>query len=181
MKRGLAVAVAAVALLGAGISGCSSDKSSTGSGETSSSPGTTPVITDTTSAAPGGTSWNITLNGEALPQGDGSSKVTCGRGTPISGPSRGKQTINIKAGPGRADLVEGPLQVASVRISDGTGAYYLYDPSQAARHVGGGDAQVTEEGESYKITGHIALELNGEGKTQKDATPVPFEFEATCP
>jgi len=187
MKRELIVTASAMAMLVAGISGCSSNKSSTGSSgassasTTSAAANTTPTAPATTSASAGGTSWNITLNGKALAQNVNYRDVTCGRGTPISGPSRGKTTVEITAGPANAEVSEGPLQVQWVNITDDTRATYRYDPSQASYHVGGGDAQVTQSGNTYKITGHIAPYENAQGQTQKDATPVPFELDATCP
>ena len=178
MKRALTVGVAAIAILAVCISGCSSDKSSTGSSATPGASAT--AASGTTSAALGGTSWNITLNGQAMAKGG--NKVTCGRGTPISGPSRGLKTIHIEAGNGEADLTEGdPLKVDRILIKDDTGASYLYDPLQVQQHVGGGDAQVSKSGNTYEITGRIAPYRSAQGQTLKDAPPVPFEFEATCP
>lgn len=80
-----------------------------------------------------------------------------------------------------ADLTDGTLEVQRVSIADSSGATYLLDPKQAAYQVGGGDATATNSGKTYKITGHIAPYTNAQQETLKDAAPVPFEFDATCP
>jgi hypothetical protein len=120
------------------------------------------------------TSWNITVNGQAMNKGGpGGKAVSCGH-----------NPIHIVVGTGSgtfANLTEGTLEVVQISIADATGATYLYDPKQTVYHWGGGDAQATQSGKTYTITGHIAPYMNVQGQTQKDATPVPFEFDATCP
>jgi hypothetical protein len=119
------------------------------------------------------TSWNIILNGQELSKGAGGNQVTCGH-----------DPIHIVVGGSNglfANLTEGTLQVQQISLVDNTGASYLYDPKQTVYHWGGGDAQATQSGNAYKITGHIAPYMSVQGQTQKDATPVPFEFDATCP
>ena len=131
------------------------------------------IATSQMAVAHADTSYNIVVNGQTLAKGPGGNQVTCGH-----------NPIHIVAGGGQgnfANLTEGSLQVQQISITDGTGASYLYDPKQAPYHVGGGDAQATQSGNTYKITGHIAPYQTAQGQTQKDATPVPFEFDATCP
>jgi hypothetical protein len=119
------------------------------------------------------TSWNITINGQAIAKGPAGNDVSCGH-NPIH--------IVVGGNSGTfANLTDGTLQVQRISITDSTGPTYLYDPSQVAYHVGGGDATATNSGKTYKITGHIAPYTNAQQQTLKDAAPVPFEFDATCP
>jgi lipoprotein LpqH len=173
VKRELAVAVAGTAIVVAGVSGCSSNKSSTSSESAGSS---ATAAASGTSVVPEDMSWNITVNNQAVAQGVGANKVACGKD--------GDDPIHIMVGSGTGtyvDLTKETLEVEAVSISDDTGASYLFDPEQQAYHWGGGDAQATRSGKTYKITGHIAPYMNVQGQIQKDATPVPFEFVATCP
>ena len=149
---------------------------------TSVAASTTPVITGTTSAAPSGKSWNITLDGRPIAQGEGVYTATCAHQTAISrDPSNPSgESIHIVAGPGTTDLIAGSLEVQKVSITDDSGDSYLYDPKQVSFHVGGGDAQAAQSGMTYTIIGHIAPYQTVQGQTLKDATPVPFEFEVTC-
>jgi hypothetical protein len=81
----------------------------------------------------------------------------------------------------RADLINTtPLQVISISLMDANKNEYLLNPS-STNHTGGGDAQITKNGNTFKMVGHIALYMNAQQQIQTDATPVPFEFDVTCP
>jgi hypothetical protein len=118
-------------------------------------------------------SWSAIVNGQEFAHGAEAKEVSCGH-----------DPIHIVVGFGEgisANLTEGTLEVQSVSIAPSRGASYLYDPKQTVRGSGGGDAQATQSGKAYKITGHIAPYLDAQQQILHNATPVPFEFDATCP
>jgi Protein of unknown function (DUF2510)/Mycobacterium 19 kDa lipoprotein antigen len=126
-------------------------------------------------ASAGAAQWNIIVNGQDIRAYHPELGAGCSGQNPIH--------IAVSGGSSFAELTEGTLQVLRVYINDEakTGNSYMYDPKQQASHVGGGDAQATQSGKTYKITGHIApYHTPNETETQHDATPVPFEFDATC-
>jgi hypothetical protein len=118
-------------------------------------------------------SWSVIVDGQQLAHGDEATRVTCGH-----------DPIHIVVGYGSgvfANLTEGTLEVQQISVAARSGATYLYDPKQTVYGWGGGDAQATQSGKTYKITGHIAPYTSAQGQTLKNATPVPLEFDATCP
>jgi Mycobacterium 19 kDa lipoprotein antigen len=125
-------------------------------------------------AAHAGGSWSAIVNGQELAHGDEAKQVSCGH-----------DPIHIVVGYGSgifANLAEGTLEVRQISIGPrGGGTTYLYDPKQTVYGSGGGDAQATQSGKTYKITGHIAPYLSAQGQILKNATPVPLEFDVTCP
>jgi hypothetical protein len=118
-------------------------------------------------------SWSAIVNGQQFAHGEEAKQVSCGH-----------DPIHIVVGYGSgvfANLTEGTLEVQQISIGPRGGASYLYDPKQTVYGYGGGDAQATQSGQAYKITGHIAPYQSAQGQTLKNAAPVPFEFDATCP
>jgi hypothetical protein len=126
------------------------------------------------------TSWNITLNGQALAKGPYGNQVGCG-------PEGDHFRILVGGGTGDYAKIYNttPPQVKQVSIVDATGETYSYlSPTEPVpiTNVLGGDAQVASSGNTYRITGHISpYLLPGMGGRVSNPTPVPFEFDATCP
>jgi ipoprotein LpqH len=162
VKRGLTVAVAGAAVLVAGLSGCSSNKSSTGGG------GSSGTSAGPTSAAAGGTAGTkVVIDGKD--QNVSASSVVCAKvGADVS--------ITIGgAGSGINALVSdaNPPEVKSVGLGSVNGVALAY-----AAGDGKGNASATKNGNSYKITGN-ATGLD----VANPMTPVkkPFEIDVTCP
>jgi hypothetical protein len=124
------------------------------------------------------------VNGQQISKGP-ADDVSCGLGTPpsgVPGTPAGTGLYEISAGGAKANIANTtPPRAIQVTITDPNNNLYMFDPGQTGRHVGGGDAQVTKDGNTFKITGHIAPYQNAQGQTQEDATPVPFDVNATCP
>jgi hypothetical protein len=78
--------------------------------------------------------------------------------------------------------LETPPKVDMVGIRPDTGGQYIFDVRgvQGTTHPAG-DAQVTNSGKTYKITGHISPASGEVGSWTTLGPPVPFEFDATCP
>jgi ipoprotein LpqH len=158
VKRQLTVAVAGAAILAAGISGCSSNKSSTsGSGGGSS--------TSASVSAGGAGGTKVTIDGKDQ---NVSGSVVC---------SNAGGTINIAIGGAAtgiaAVLSDGnPPQVKSVGLGNVNGVTLGYTPG-----AGQGNASATKNGNSYKITGS-ATGIDMSNPMQ----PVnkPFEIDVTC-
>ena len=159
MKRGLTVAVAGAAILAAGVSGCSSNKSSTGSGGSPS--GGVSVAT-----GGGGASPKVTIDGKDQ-NVSGSVVCTNGGGSvniAIGGPATGIAAVLSDAN---------PPQVKSVGLGNVNGVTLAYAPG-----TGQGNASATKNGNSYKISG-TATGVDMANPMQ----PVnkPFEIEVSCP
>jgi lipoprotein LpqH len=158
VKRQLTVAVAGAAILAAGISGCSSNKSSTsGSGGGSS--------TSASVSSGGAAGTKVTIDGKDQ---NVSGSVVC---------SNAGGTINIAIGGAAtgiaAVLSDGnPPQVKSVALGNVNGVTLGYTPG-----AGQGNASATKNGTSYKITGS-ATGIDMANPMQ----PVnkPFEIDVTC-
>jgi ipoprotein LpqH len=157
VKRGLTVAVAGAAILAAAISGCSSNKSSTGSGGGSS--GATSVGTG------GGSAPTVTIDGK-------NQNVT---GSVVCTTAGGNTTIAIGgAATGiSAVLSDGnPPQVKSVGLGNVNGVTLAYAAGSSQ-----GNASATKNGSSYKVSG-TATGVDMANPMQ----PVnkPFEIDVTC-
>jgi lipoprotein LpqH len=153
VKRGLTVAVAGAAIVVAGISGCSSNKSSTGGGTTSVATGG------------GGTAPTVTIGGNNQNVGG---NVVC---TTAGG------TVNIAVGGAATGIGAvltdaNPPEVKSVGLGNVNGVTLAY-----AAGSGQGKASATRNGNSYKITG-TATGVDMANPTQ----PVnkDFEIDVTC-
>jgi ipoprotein LpqH len=167
VKRGLTVAVAGAAIVVAGISGCSSNKSSTGASSGASA---------ATSAGGGGTpSVSVGGGGAAAPTViiDGKNQNITGQVvcTTVSG----NTTIAIggaATGISAVLTTDNPPQVKSVGLGNVNGVTLAY-----AAGSGQGNASATKDGSSYKITG-TATGVDMANPMQ----PVkkPFEIDVTC-
>ena len=159
MKRSIAVAAAATAIVVVGLSGCSSNKSSTGG--SSSNP---------TSAAPTGSSGSapakVTIDG----------KDQHVQGTVACSTMGGNVNIAIggaSTGIGAVLTDANPPAVKSVGLGNVNGVTLGYTPG-----TGQGNASATKNGNSYKISG-TATGVDMSNPMQ----PVnkPFEIDVTCP
>ncbi len=161
MKRGLAVAtvgLASAAALVVGLSGCSSDKPSSGGSSPSGS---------TSAAAGAGGPTKVIIDGKDQNIASGTSNCTSMGGTitiMIGGASTG---IAAVLGTGN------PPDVKSVGLGSVNGVVLAY-----AAGTGQGNASATKNGNSYKITG-TATGIDA----SNPMTPVnkSFEIDATCP
>lgn len=141
VKRGILVGVAGVAMVVAGLAGCSSNKSKTSSPNTSSAkPSAQQVIVD-------GQNQSVT------------GKVTC---TPANG------NINIGIGDptdgiGAVVTDANPPAVHSVGLGSPNGVTLGYADSASQ-----GSAQATKNGNSYKITGTATgVDMNSQQQVSK--------------
>ncbi len=158
MKRGLTVAVAGAAILAAGISGCSSNKSTTGGSGTST-----------------GTSASATAGGAA-----GTKVIIDGKDQNVTGSvvcTTAGGNVNIAIGGAATGIAAvltdaNPPEVKSVGLGNVNGVTLGYTPG-----TGQGKASATKDGNSYKITG-TATGIDMANPTQ----PVnkPFEIDVTC-
>ncbi|KAA1249580.1 hypothetical protein F0Q45_14475 [Mycobacterium simiae] len=160
MKRGLTVAVAGAAILVAGLSGCSSNKSTTSGGGTSS--------TGATSASTGGSGASGT---KVLIDGQ-DQHVT---GSVVCTTAAGNVNIAIGgAATGIAAVLTdtNPPEVKSVGLGNVNGVTLGYTSG-----TGQGKAEATKNGSTYKITG-TATGVDMANPMQ----PVnkPFEIDVTC-
>lgn len=154
MKRGLTVAAAGAAILVAGISGCSSHKSSTGGGASS---GVAATPSGSTSVVIDGKNQNVTGSVVCSTVGGNTTIAIGGAATGIS-----------------AVLSDGnPPEVKSVGLGNVNGVTLAY-----ASGSGQGNASATKNGSAYKITG-TATGVDMANPMQ----PVnkPFEIDANCP
>ena len=158
MKRELMVAVAGAAILAAGITGCSSNKSTTSSSGTSSG--------SSASATSGGAAGTkVTIDGK-------DQNVT---GSVVCTTAGGNVNIAIGgAATGIAAVLSdaNPPDVKSVGLGNVNGVTLGYTAG-----TGQGKASATKDGNSYKITG-TATGVDMANPTQ----PVnkPFEIDVTC-
>jgi lipoprotein LpqH len=158
VKRGLAVAGASAAVLVVGLSGCSSDKPSSG--------GSSPSGTTSVSAGGAGGPTKVIIDGKEQNIASGTTNCTSMGGTisiMIGGASTG---IAAVLGTGN------PPEVKSVGLGSVNGVVLAY-----AAGTGQGNASATKNGNSYKITG-TATGIDA----ANPMTPVSksFEIDATC-
>lgn len=152
MKRGFLVAVGGAAIVIAGLSGCSSDKKSETTGETSSA-----------ASAQGKTTVSI----------DGKDQSV--QGTVVCSSMGGNMNIAIgdaTTGIG-AVLSEDGATVKSVGLGNVNGVTLGYQSG-----VGQGEAKVEKDDKTYKITG-TATGVDMANPMQP--VNKPFEIEVTCP
>ena len=158
MKRGLTVAVAGAAILAAGISGCSSNKSTSGSSGSSS-----------------GTSASATAGGAAGTKVSIDGKDQNVQGTTVCTTAGGSVNIAIGgAATGIAAVLTDPSppQVKSVGLGNVNGVTLGYTSG-----TGQGNATASKDGNTYKISG-TATGVDMANPMQ----PVnkPFEIDVTC-
>jgi lipoprotein LpqH len=159
VKRGLTVAIAGAAIVVAGISGCSSNKSST-------------------SGTVNGTSYNVATpgSGAAAPTVviDGKNQNVTGQVvcTTVSG------NTNIVVGGTATGIsavltTDNPPKVQSVGLGNVNGVTLAY----SAAAPGQGDASATKDGNTYKITGNATgVDMANPMQPVKK----PFEIDVTC-
>jgi ipoprotein LpqH len=158
VKRGLTVAVAGAAILAAGISGCSSNKSTSGSSGSSS-----------------GTSASATAGGAAGTKVSIDGKDQNVQGTTVCSTAGGSVNIAIGgAATGIAAVLTdaSPPQVKSVGLGNVNGVTLGYTSG-----TGQGNATASKDGNTYKISG-TATGVDMANPMQ----PVnkPFEIDVTC-
>ncbi len=159
MKRGLTVAVAGAAILAAGISGCSDNKSTTGSSGTSSG-------ASVSAGAGSAAGTKVTIDGK-------DQNVS---GTVVCATAAGNVNISIgsaSTGVGAVLTDADPPQVKSVGLGSVNGVALGYTSG-----TGQGNATAKKDGNSYTISG-TATGVDMANPTQ----PVnkPFEINVTCP
>lgn len=151
MKRELTIAAVGVAILAAGISGCSSNKSSNGSsgGNTSG----------------GGSGPTVTIDGKNQ---NVAGSVACNTAGGTVNIAIGEKATGIGA-----VLSDGnPPQVKSVGLGNVNGVTLAYTQGGV-----GGNASATKDGNHYKITG-TATGVDKANPTQ--TVNKPFEIDVTC-
>lgn len=158
MKRGLTVAVAGAAILAAGISGCSSNKSTSGSSGTSSG-------SSASASAGGAAGTKVSIDG----------KDQNVQGTTVCTTAGG--TVNIAIGGAATGIAAvltdaNPPQVKSVGLGNVNGVTLGYTSG-----TGQGNATASKDGNTYKISG-TATGVDMANPMQ----PVnkPFEIDVTC-
>ncbi|MBV8786358.1 MAG: lipoprotein LpqH [Mycobacterium sp.] len=158
MKRGLTVAVAGAAILAAGISGCSSNKSTSGSSGSSSG-------TSASAGAGGASGTKVSIDG----------KDQNVQGTTVCTTAGG--TVNIAIGGAATGIAAvltdaNPPQVKSVGLGNVNGVTLGYTSG-----TGQGNATASKDGNNYKISGN-ATGVDMANPMQ----PVnkPFEISVTC-
>ncbi|MCV7380353.1 hypothetical protein A5672_22695 [Mycobacterium alsense] len=157
MKRGLTVAVAGAAILAAGISGCSSNKSTT------SGSGTSSAGTSVATGGGGGAGPTVIIDGK-------NQNVT---GSVVCTTVGGDTTIAIGgAATGISAVLTGDNTVKSVGLGNVNGVTLAY-----AQGSGQGNANATKDGNKYTIKG-TATGVDMANPMQ----PVnkPFEIDVTC-
>ncbi|MDH6243528.1 lipoprotein LpqH [Mycobacterium sp. OTB74] len=171
MKRGLAIAAGGAAILIAGLTGCSHEKSSSGSsGATGGATATASVATSLPNggnAAAGSGTAKVTVDGQ--PQDvAGSIGCTTSGGNVVIGIG------NASGGLGATLTDADPPVVKAVGLGNVGGTALAY-----AEGVPGNEATATRDGKTYKITGTIsAVDMSNPtaGPAKKS-----FEMEVTCP
>lgn len=174
MKRGFLLAIGGAAVIIAGLSGCSSDKSTEASSDASAT--TSAEASPTTSAS-------VSAGDATATTGAGTARVTIdGQDHPVEG------TVVCATVAGNVTLTVGQgMTAVSATVSEGD------QPSVTAVALGnvdgvslgytsgvpGGDATATKAGSEYTITGHAT----GMDTANPMAGPVtkPFELAVTCP
>ena len=151
MKRGLTIAVAGAAITAAGISGCSSNKSTTSSSST-------PAM------ASAGSGPMVMIDGK-------DQKVS---GSVVCNTTSGTVNIAIGAattGIGAVLTDANPPEVTSVALGNVNGVTLAYAPG------GGGSASATKNGNSYQIKGTATgIDMTN----TMHMVSKPFEIDVTC-
>ena len=160
MKRGMVIAIAGAAIVAAGMSGCSSNKSTTSGTGTSSQGSSTSA-----GASAGASNAKVVIDGKDQNVSGTVACTTAGGNVNIA---IGGQATGIGAVLSDAN----PPQVKSVGLGNVNGVTLGYTSG-----TGQGNAQATKNGNSYKITG-TATGVDMANPTQ----PVnkPFEIDVTC-
>jgi ipoprotein LpqH len=151
VKRGFVVAVAGVAIVVAGMAGCSSNKACSGG-----------------TCVSGGTgSAKVTVDGQDQSV---SGKIACGtQGNTVSmtvGDPTAQNAVTAQV------TTDNPPVVNTVHIGGASGQGLTMGP-------GMGDATATKDGNTYKITGHVgAVDMSN---PMAGVQTKPFTMEISCP
>jgi ipoprotein LpqH len=164
VKRGFVVAVGGAAIVIAGLSGCSSDNKSSSSSSSAASSGASTASASASAGASGG-GTKVTIDG----------KDQNVAGTVVCSAMGGNMNIAIgAAATGVAAVISADgSTVQSVGLGNVNGVTLGYQSG-----TGQGEAKVTKDGSSYKISG-TATGIDMSNPMQ----PVnkPFEIDVTCP
>ena len=152
MKREMAAGVLGATLVVAGLVGCSSG--TTGTGSSSSGAAATPIVTK---VSIDGQDQNIAGAATCTPAGE---NVNIGIGDPTNG---------VGAVVTSAD----PPAVHAVGLGSAGGSTLGYSDAAESQ----GSAEATKQGNSYKITGTAV----GMDPTSSQAVTKPFEMDVACP
>lgn len=173
MKRQMVLAAAGVAIVAAGLSGCSGDKSTTESGSSTeashgshTSTSTSTSVSASASESAGATQAKVSIDG----------KDQNIAGTVACVTAAGQVNIAIgEAATGVAVVLTdaSPPGVTSVALGNVNGITLGY-----TQGTGEGDASATKDGNSYKITGTAT---GVDMKNPMDVVKKPFEIDVTCP
>jgi len=192
VKHGLLlVVVAAAAIVVGGLAGCSDNKSTTSSSTTTRSTTSSSTTTRSTTSSPtttrssagsssptrstaaGPAPYKIIVNGRDINAPEGRfSDVGCG----LQRTNEGNNVFNITVRGGVAELDPEQSKVLSVGLHDsGTNVWWM------GQGGANGNASLTKSGNSIKITGNVSLMSDPTRNPKPIGSPVPFEFDVTCP
>ena len=160
MKRSVTVAAAATAIVVVGLSGCSSNKSST------SNPGSSGQSTAAAAGSSGASTAKVSIDGKDQNVA-GTVACTTAAGNvniAIGGASTGIGVVLTDAS---------PPAVKSVGLGNVNGVTLGYTPG-----TGQGNASATKDGSTYKISG-TATGVDMSNPMQH--VNKPFEIDVTCP
>lgn len=121
------------------------------------------------------TGYKVTVNGQTVNEGNGNVQCT-NRENPNNTPAKSIQITagSMSSGGTQADVGQGDSpQYIDITIVKSPPAGWM-----GATNNGGGT--VTKTGNTYKITGSAVPYANIMYK-QSPGSPVPFEFDVTCP
>ena len=167
MVRGLVVGVGAAALLVAGLTGCSSNKSEEGTGASRDTAGSSAVTASSGSvtAQAGAGGATVTIDGKPKEiQG----QVVCTTAAGTMNIAVGEQTTGIAV-----MMTPDASKVTSVGLGNIDGVMMGYQEGAP-----GGNASVTKDGQTYTITG-TATGVDIANPMQPMTKP--FEIKVSCP
>ena len=157
MRREVKIAVAGLAVVAGGLSGCSGS-------QPSATTGATPAVASSSGAGPGAGAAKVVVDGQDQ-HVQGSVRCETGRGF-----------VTIAIGEAPTGVVAAvtdanPPEAKSVSIANGNGMPLVSGSGQ-------GQAQVTKDGNSYTITGTAA---SWDPANPGRMTRKPFRIDVTCP
>ncbi|MEO8815992.1 MAG: lipoprotein LpqH [Mycobacterium sp.] len=166
MKAGIVITITGAAIVAVGMSGCSSDKSTTGGGTSAHATSTSASAPASASASSGASNSKVIIDGKDQNVHGTISCLTAGGNVNIA---IGDAATGIAAVLSDAN----PPEVKSVGLGNVNGVTLGYTPG-----TGQGNAEATKDGSSYKITG-TATGIDMANPMQP--ANKPFEIDVTCP
>ena len=165
MKQNLLVAVGGVAVVAAGLAGCSSGgNSSSGSSSSASSSASSSSSSASSSAASSSGGTKVTIDGQVKDVGGTVVCVTVGGNVNVA---IGEAMTGIAAVLGDGDSPT----VTSVALGNVNGVTLAVGGGQ-------GDATAEKDGKTYKVTGNaVGIDM----ANPMQPTKKPFELDFTCP